>query len=190
MKRLIVLLTALAALLIGMLTATNSVTYAYDVEATARIDVHELEPGDAVAASLSDSLSRSESSPADACRASTAPGLLFVAPNRVIVDTNAVYDRPGTIGALRPGEVPVVTRTTPAEIANNAASGKLKPPDFLNELDVDDVMDVNTRINIRSQLDALRPGQRGLFGDGSIGASAINTGSPVVTGGQKPREGA
>jgi len=80
MKRLVVLLTALAALLIVMWTATNPVTYAYDVEATARIDVHELEPGDAVAASLSDSLSRSESSPAVASGAPTTLGSIFVAP--------------------------------------------------------------------------------------------------------------
>ena len=82
-----------------------------------------------------------------------------------------------------------MTGTTLAEIANNAARGKLKPPGFLNELGViDDVMDINTRINIRSQVDALKPGQRGLFGDGSIGATAVNTGSPVVTRDKKLAE--
>lgn len=104
------------------------------------------------------------------------------ATNNVIVDTNAVYNRPGTLGALRPGETPVMTRTTVGELANNAASGRLKPPGFANELGVvDDVMDVNTRINIRGELQAIRPGQRGLFGDGSIGATAVNTGYPVIT---------
>jgi predicted nucleic acid-binding protein len=79
-----------------------------------------------------------------------------------------------------------MTGTTAAELSNNAAAGKLKIPRFASELDVvDDVMDVNGRINIRGQLESLSPGQRGLFGDGSIGATAIRTGWPVITADKK-----
>lgn len=55
----------------------------------------------------------------------------------------------------------------------------MKAPRFASELGtIDDVMDVNTRILIRGQM---RPGQPGLFGDGSIGATAIARGLPVIT---------
>jgi predicted nucleic acid-binding protein len=55
----------------------------------------------------------------------------------------------------------------------------MKAPGYLDDFVViDDVMDVNTRVNIRA---AMRPGQPGLFGDGSIGATALLRGSPVVT---------
>lgn len=104
------------------------------------------------------------------------------APQQVIVDTNAVLNRPGVQGALGAGEVPVMTGTTQAELANLVAGGRIKMPHFASELGViDDVMDVNTRINIRGMLEAMRRGQPGLFGDGAIGATAVRTGSPVIT---------
>ena len=104
------------------------------------------------------------------------------APRSVIVDTNAVYNKPGVLGALNAGEVPVVTGTTRAEIANLAAAGRMKPPGFAGELGtVPDIMDVNLRINIRTQLAELKPRQPGLFGDGAIGATAVRSGSSVIT---------
>lgn len=115
-------------------------------------------------------------------RVSARPSVYGLAPNttrEVIFDTNAVYGRQRAQGLLQAGDVPVITRTTQAEIRNLAAAGRMKPPGYLDDFAViDDVMDVNTRINIRG---ALRPGQRGIFGDGSIGATAINRGSPVIT---------
>jgi RHS repeat-associated protein len=97
----------------------------------------------------------------------------------VILDTNAVFNRPGVEAALRAGEAPVVTGTTRAELANLVASGKVGMPRYAAELKtIPDVMDVDLRINIRG---AMRPGQRGLFGDGAIGATAVRTGSPVIT---------
>lgn len=55
-------------------------------------------------------------------------------------------------------------------------------PRYASELGrINDVMDVNTRINIRGMLETIKPGQSGLFGDGSIGATAVNTGMPVLT---------
>jgi len=52
-------------------------------------------------------------------------------------------------------------------------------PRYANELEtIEDVMDPNLRIAIRG---AMRPSPRGIFGDGSIGATAIRTGSPVIT---------
>jgi hypothetical protein len=111
-----------------------------------------------------------------------APKAGRAAAKNVIVDTNAVYNKPGVLGALNSGEVPVVTGTTRAEIANLAAAGRMKPPGFAGELGtVPDIMDVNLRINIRAQLAALKPGQPGLFGDGAIGATAIRSGSSVIT---------
>jgi hypothetical protein len=93
-----------------------------------------------------------------------------------------VFNRPGVEAALRAGETPVITQTVSAELSNVVARGPLKMPRFAGELGVvDDVMDIHTRINIRGQLEALRRGQPGLFGDGSIGATAINTGRPVIT---------
>ncbi|BAK34420.1 hypothetical protein MLP_14060 [Microlunatus phosphovorus NM-1] len=103
-------------------------------------------------------------------------------PQQVIVDTNAVFNRPGVINALNDGEVPVVTQTTRAEINNLVAGGRMKQPRFATELDtIPDVMDIHTRINIRGEMAAAKPNQRGLFGDGSIAATAINTGNPVIT---------
>lgn len=58
----------------------------------------------------------------------------------------------------------------------------MKQPRFATELDtIPDVMDIHTRINIRGEMAAAKPNQRGLFGDGSIAATAINTGNPVIT---------
>lgn len=97
----------------------------------------------------------------------------------VIVDTNAVFNRSGVNAALRSGETPVVTQTTRAELANLVASGRVGMPRYAEDLrTIPDVMDVHLRINIRG---AMRPGQRGLFGDGAIGATAVRNGSPVIT---------
>lgn len=97
----------------------------------------------------------------------------------VILDTNAVYRWREVQGMLRAGDTPVVTRTTQAELRNLAAAGRMKTPGYMGEFGVvDDVMNVNARINIRG---AMRPGQPGLFGDGSIGATALARGSSLVT---------
>jgi RHS repeat-associated protein len=101
---------------------------------------------------------------------------------QVIVDTNSVYSRPGVEAALNPGETPVITQTTVAELRNLAAGGVMKMPRFAGELPViNDVMDVNMRINIREMLTSIRANQRGIFGDGSIGATALDYGLPVIT---------
>jgi predicted nucleic acid-binding protein len=46
---------------------------------------------------------------------------------------------------------------------------------------IDDVMDVNARINIRGMIAAIKPNSPGLFGDGAIGATALNSELPVIT---------
>jgi predicted nucleic acid-binding protein len=43
------------------------------------------------------------------------------------------------------------------------------------------MMDLNTRINIRGMIAAIKPNSPGLFGDGSIGATALNNGLLVIT---------
>jgi hypothetical protein len=69
------------------------------------------------------------------------------------------------------------------ELANvTAREGMFMPRAAESMGTIDDVMDVNARINIRGALAALRPGQAGLFGDGSIGATVLGTGSPFITG--------
>jgi len=109
-------------------------------------------------------------------------GRVAVGGRQVIVDTNAVYNRPGVLAALNPGETPVITQTTNAELRGLAAAGRMHMPSFARDLPViNDVMDVNTRINVRGMLEEIKPGQRGLFGDGSIGATALNHGLPVIT---------
>lgn len=40
---------------------------------------------------------------------------------------------------------------------------------------------LNTRINIRGEIQAAKPSSPGLFGDGAIGATAIESGSTLVT---------
>jgi hypothetical protein len=101
---------------------------------------------------------------------------------QVIVDTNAVYNRPGVLAALNPGETPVMTQTTTVELRGLATAGRMHLPRFASDLPViNDIMDVNTRINIRGLLADINPRQRGLFGDGSIGATALNRGLPVIT---------
>jgi hypothetical protein len=46
----------------------------------------------------------------------------------VIVDTNAVFNRPGVEVALNPGETPVMAQTTSAELQNLVARGPMKIP--------------------------------------------------------------
>jgi predicted nucleic acid-binding protein len=46
---------------------------------------------------------------------------------------------------------------------------------------INDVMDVNARINIRGAIAAIKPNSPGLFGDGAIGATALNNELPVIT---------
>jgi hypothetical protein len=71
--------------------------------------------------------------------------------------------------ALNPGETPVMTQTTAAELQNLVARGSVKMPRFAGDLPViSDVMDVSTRINIRGMIAAMKPNSPGLFGDGSI----------------------
>jgi hypothetical protein len=84
---------------------------------------------------------------------------------------------------IRAGGSPVVTDTTRAELANVAAREGMGMPRIAGGLDsIRDVMDVTTRINIRGALEELKPNQPGLFGDGSIGATVLNTGLPLITG--------
>lgn len=65
----------------------------------------------------------------------------------MILDTNAVYRWREAQGLLQAGDVPVITRTTQAEVRNLAAADRMKPPGYLDDFAViDDVIDVNTKI--------------------------------------------
>lgn len=151
-------------------------THAYDPPA------HSAWTTAAVEESASADRSQSEHS-SSALGALRARRGVAIAPNNpVIVDTNAVFNRPGVTAALNPGEMPAITQTTRAELRNIVARGRVKMPGFAGELPVvDDVMNVGLRIDIRGAQAAVRPNQAGLFGDGSIGATAVRTGYPVIT---------
>jgi RHS repeat-associated protein len=98
---------------------------------------------------------------------------------QVILDTNAVIRYQNAAAMLVEDEVAVTTRTTQAELANLVARGEgvYMPRAAANITTIDDVMDVDLRINLRG---AIGP-SRGLFGDGSIGATAIRTGLTLIT---------
>jgi predicted nucleic acid-binding protein len=75
-----------------------------------------------------------------------------------------------------------MTQTTAAELQNLVVRGSVKMPRFASDLPViSDVTDVNARVNIRGMIAAMKPNSPSLFGDGSIGATALNTGLPVIT---------
>jgi predicted nucleic acid-binding protein len=103
---------------------------------------------------------------------------------RVIIDTNAVYRyRQDAAALIQPGEVPVVTRTTLAELRNNALRRpRMFVPGYVGNFPViAETMDVDLRINIRARLYQLKPGDVGRPGDARIGATAVMLGLPVVT---------
>ena len=105
------------------------------------------------------------------------------AASQVILDTNAVFKFKAAQALVQAGESPVVTDTTRAELANVASREGMSMPHVADTLHtIRDVMEVNTRINIRGALDELKPGQPGIFGDGSIGATVLDTGLPFITG--------
>jgi RHS repeat-associated protein len=106
------------------------------------------------------------------------------ASSQVILDTNAVIRYSDAERLLDPEEDAVITRTTVAELNNLVARGTIKGmPRVASRLEViDDVMAVNARINIRGAISAMGVTRRGLFGDGSIGATAERLGLPVITG--------
>jgi hypothetical protein len=100
----------------------------------------------------------------------------------VLVDTNMVYNRPGVDALLQPHEYPVISTTVRAEIANNASAGKIRTPNYIDDFPViADGGDLHTRIDVRGELEQLRKNQRGLYGDGVVGAIAVDDGIPLIT---------
>lgn len=102
----------------------------------------------------------------------------------VLLDSSVVPRLPGapTLGGrILEGEEPIVSYVTRPEMANSVLMGRgLKGvPRVLDELPVlSERPPIDTRINIRGQLNPSRPG---LFGDGIISAQAIENGIPLVT---------
>ena len=92
-------------------------------------------------------------------------------------------------------DLPVVPRLTALGLAASGArrhkvshrpreDDPRAPPAVLDRFGVA-AGDVNTRIDIRGQVAEISPTQRGMFGDGTIGATAVNTGHPVITADKK-----
>ena len=111
--------------------------------------------------------------------------------NEVILDTDAVIQFKDAQKLLKPGEVPVITSTTQAELRALVNRGQLKGiPSVSKSLKViENAGSVNTRINVRAAV-ANQPGKvkGSLFGDGAIGATAIETSRPLITFDKKLRK--
>ena len=103
-------------------------------------------------------------------------------PGLVLLDSNVITElakNPMLSGRILPGETPVVSFVTAPELRNAVSTGNLRGiPGALNDIPVTNMSgSLNTRINIRGEL----PSGRGRFGDGVIGAAAVDNGVPVVT---------
>lgn len=104
--------------------------------------------------------------------------------NQVLLDSSVVPRLPGapTLGGrILEGEEPIVSYVTRPEMTNSVLMGRgLKGvPRVLDDLPVlSERPAIDARINIRGQLN---PGKPGLFGDGIVGAQAIENRIPLVT---------
>ena len=98
------------------------------------------------------------------------------------LDSNVIpqlRSNPALSGRIGAGETPVVSNVTRPELRNAVSTGNLKGvPRALDGLPVvNPSSSLNTRINIRGQL----PAGRGRFGDGVIGAQALeNKALPLI----------
>jgi hypothetical protein len=102
--------------------------------------------------------------------------------SEVIIDTSAVFKMKGVLAALKPGEIPVITRTTMAELRAIVARGKLKMPGIVASLKVvDDSVAPDTAIQIRSLVLGEKRSVPGLLCAGKIGATALGTNRSPVT---------
>ncbi|MET0624888.1 MAG: RHS repeat-associated core domain-containing protein [Pyrinomonadaceae bacterium] len=112
-----------------------------------------------------------------------ALGEADVAAGRVLVDSNVVPHLkadPTAAGRILAGEQPVVSYVTRPELRNAVSTGRglRGVPRNLDSLEVlGTVPSLNTRISIRGML----PAARGRFGDGIIGAQALESQLPLVT---------
>jgi RHS repeat-associated protein len=113
----------------------------------------------------------------------------------VIVDTSAVYKWKQSGTLLKSGETPVITRTVVDELARNAARGKPKMPSYASQFEViEDAGTAAQRLAVRNAViePAISAGRnlertknnagiQGFWGDGTIGATAMHHGLPVIT---------
>ncbi len=104
--------------------------------------------------------------------------------DHVLLDSNVTTGLkadPKLGGRIQPGENPVVSYVSRPELRNAAASPTSRlsgVPGALDDLPTLTTRpSLHTRINIRGQL----PNQPGRFGDGIIGAQALEGGLPLVT---------
>ncbi len=113
----------------------------------------------------------------------TFDGTKVANKGNVLLDSSVIASlkkNPTLNGKIKPGENPVVSNVTGPELRNSVSNGgNLKGvPRALDSLPVvKPATSVNTRINIRSKL----PAGRGRFGDGVIGAQAVEEQLPLIT---------
>jgi predicted nucleic acid-binding protein len=111
-----------------------------------------------------------------------------VADNAVLLDSSVISKlnkAPDLSGRILDGEVPIVSYVTRPELNNAVLSGRglRGVPHALDDLPVlSERPPLDARINIRGEL---KPNDRGRFGDGIIGAQAIENEIPLVTDDQK-----
>lgn len=104
-------------------------------------------------------------------------------PSTVLLDSNVTTGLRADAslgGRILPGEQPGLSYVSLPEMRNAVATpgGLRGVPGAARDLPtISEVPDLNLRINIRAQL----PAQPGRFGDGVIGAQAIELGIPLVT---------
>jgi RHS repeat-associated protein len=113
-----------------------------------------------------------------------------LAAKEVILDTDAVIRFKDAQKLLKPGEVPVITPTTVAELKALVSRGKLKGmPGVLKNLKViKNAGSVISRIAVREAQTKLPGKVKGsLFGDGVIGGTAIDTNKTLITFDKKLR---
>ena len=113
------------------------------------------------------------------------------AAKEVIIDTDAVIGFKDAKKLLKPGEIPVITTTTQAELRALVKRGKLRGmPHIASELKrIGNPGSVDTRILVRGTQEN-PPGKikGSLFGDGANGAAALDTGRGLITFDKKLRK--
>jgi RHS repeat-associated protein len=125
----------------------------------------------------------------EASMAAEAPSFARTATTRssVLLDSNVIpplSKNPSLGGLIAEGETPLVSYVTRPELRNAVSSGRglRGVPKILNDLEVlTNQPSINLRINIRGQISS----PRGNFGDGIIGAQAIENNMTLITSDQQ-----
>jgi RHS repeat-associated protein len=95
----------------------------------------------------------------------------------IVLDTSTVISHGKDY--VKSGENVVKSKVTDVELRALTEKGKIQYPSAANQIPSVDLPNVDTRINVRGNL---QPGRKGNFQDGIVGATAIERKSKLVTG--------